>query len=117
MQHVAREQTEGPEAHHNLRYTPLHREVEHHGFKIKASRYFARKPSFASSRSAPATFESSAQISSEDRGKPTGILGKARRTVSALAAKFLSLKRETSNHIPPADLHAYYYHLRLPVQI
>ena len=97
MQHVAREQTEAQPAHQNQRYPAPHTEPEQRGFKSKASQYFTRKPSFASTRSAPATFESSATHSSpEDAGKPLGILHKARRTVSALAARFLSLKRKAS---------------------
>jgi hypothetical protein len=95
MQHVAREQTEGQPVHHSQRCPAPHTEPEQRGFKSKASQYFTRKPSFASTRSAPATFESSTTHSSpEDAVKPLGILHKARRTVSALAAKFLSLKRE-----------------------
>ena len=97
MQHVACEQTEGESTHYSQRSPAPHTEPEQRGFKAKASQYFTRKPSFASTKSAPAIFESSAtQHSSEDAGKPLGILDKARRTVSALAAKLPFLKRESS---------------------
>lgn len=98
MQRVASEQTEGQSAHHSQLTATPRTELEYRGFKSKASQYFTRKPSFASSRSAPATFELSAtQSGSEEPGKSLGILGKARRTASALAAKILFLKREASH--------------------